>query len=154
MKPILKMIVPLMLAIMLCFSSMSVIPSFAEDEAYGSATGSSGTGSGIISITGGSHGITIKPGSAPDMTNVGDAYTTVGNTVISKGKVVAQTITAVCTIICFVALFISITKLSTSGSHPMQRRAAIIGILWSGIALTLFGGGWIIVSFFWNFLSP
>ena len=29
-----------------------------------------------------------------------------------------------------------------------------MGILWSGIALTLFGGGWIIVSFFWNFLSP
>ena len=98
---------------------------------------------GTINISGGANGITITPGAAPDMTDV-----------ISKGKTVAQTITAVCTIICFVALFISITKLSTSGSHPMQRRMAIMGILWSGVAITLFGGGWVVVSFFWNFLSP
>ena len=133
MKPILKMIVPLM-----CIASVA-IPAHAA---------------GTINISGGANGITITPGAAPDMTDVSNAYDTVGDTVISKGKTVAQTITAVCTIICFVALFISITKLSTSGSHPMQRRMAIMGILWSGIALTLFGGGWVVVSFFWNFLSP
>ena len=55
--------------------------------------------------------------------------------------------------ICFVVFFISVTKLATSGSHPMQRRAAILGILWSGVAIALFGGSWIVVSFFWNFLS-
>lgn len=138
MEAIFKKMVPLMLALMLCVTSVAT-PAFAA---------------GTINISGGANGITITPGTAPDMTDVSSAYNKVGNTVISKGKTVAQTITAVCTIICFIALFISITKLATSGSHPMQRRTAIIGILWSGVALALFGGGWVVVSFFWNFLSP
>lgn len=137
MKSIFKKMVPLMLAFVMCIVSVA-IPAHAA---------------GTINISGGANGITITPGAAPDMTDVSNAYDTVGDTVISKGKTVAQTITAVCTIICFVALFISITKLSTSGSHPMQRRMAIMGILWSGVAITLFGGGWVVVSFFWNFLS-
>ena len=136
MRKVFPRIASMVLALMLCFCSAVVVPSQAS-----------------ISITGGSGGITIKPGTAPDMTNVGDAFDTASDKLISKGRQTAKTITAVCTIICFAAFFISITKLATSGSHPMQRRAAILGIMWSGVAIALFGGSWIVVSFFWNFLT-
>lgn len=131
-----------MLAAILLISIMA-IPSYAA----GSSSG------GIINITPSSSGISISPGTAPDMTGAMGSIDDVGNTVITKTQAVAKTVAAICTIICFIAFLISITKLATSGSHPMQRRAAIIGILWSGVALTLFGGGWVVVSFFWNFLN-
>ena len=136
MRKAFPQVVSMVLALMLCFCSAFVVPAQAS-----------------ISITGGSGGITIKPGAAPDMTDVGDAFDTASDKLISKGQQTAKTITAVCSIICFVVFFISVAKLATSGGHPMQRRAAIIGILWSGVAIALFGGSWIVVSFFWNFLT-
>lgn len=126
----------MVLALMFCFCSVLVVPAQAS-----------------ISISGGSGGITIKPGTAPDMTDVGEAFDTVSDRLVDKGQQTAKTITAVCSIICFVVFFISIARLATSGGHPIQRRAAIIGILWSGAAIALFGGSWVVVSFFWNFLS-
>lgn len=122
--------------------SIMAIPSYAA-----------GDDDGIINITPSGNGISISPGTAPDMTNAIDSIGNVGDTVISKTQAVAKVVTAICTIICFVAFLISVTGLATSGSHPIQRRGAIIGILWSGVALTLFGGGWVLVSFFWNFLN-
>lgn len=136
MRKVFPRIASMVLALMLCFCSAFVVPSQAS-----------------ISISGGGGGITIKPGPAPNMTDVGDAFDKVSDKLVDKGQQTAKTITAVCCIICFVVFFISVTKLATSGSHPMQRRAAILGILWSGVAIALFGGSWIVVSFFWNFLS-
>jgi len=135
-------------AIMLFLIVMLYVPT-AVVTAYGS---SSGSGAGVIDITGDGSGIKIKPGEAPDMTHVGN-LDDIGNKVISKSQMVAKTVTSVCTIICFVAFLFSVTRLATSGSHPIQRRGAVIGILWSGVALALFGGGWVVVNFFWNFLS-
>ena len=107
-----------------------------------------------IQVSDNNQGITINPGKYPNLSN-GVDFNQVGNDIlIPKGKQIAQTITSVCAIICFVALLISITKMAISSNNPMQRRGATIGILWSGVALTLFGGAWIVVSFFWNFLQP
>lgn len=105
-----------------------------------------------ISLNGG-NGITINPGNYPDLgaTDIDDVQDATTEKIIDKGKSIAQTITALCAIICFVAFFISIAKLVTSGSIPFQRRAALTGILWSGIGIALFGGAFVVVSFFWNF---
>jgi len=35
----------------------------------------------------------------------------------------------------------------------MTRKTALTGIMFSGVALALFGGAWVVVSFFWNFLN-
>ena len=74
-------------------------------------------------------------------------------TAVSTSKKVAQAITGVLTVICFVAFLFCVTKLALSAGNPQTRRMAISGILFSGIALALFGGAWIVVSFFWNLLS-
>jgi len=137
----------LLIAMVMCFAALSIKPSYAAERLSGSG------GTGIIDITGGTGGITIKPGNAPDMTDVDSYADNMGEKVISKGKTVAQTVTAICTIICFVMFFISVTQLATSSSNPIMRYRALLRILWSGIAITLFGGSWVVVTFFWNFLT-
>ena len=51
------------------------------------------------------------------------------------------------------AFLISVTKLAASAGNPIARQRALAGILFSGVALALFGGAWVVVSFFWNFLG-
>ena len=74
-------------------------------------------------------------------------------TVVNKAQAIAKTITSVLTVISFVCLLFWVARLAMSAGNPQTRRIAISGILFSGIALTLFGGAWIVVSFFWNLLS-
>lgn len=110
--------------------------------------------SGLDISVNGSTGITINPGEYPDLNgDLDNVQSEVTEIVTSKAKQVAQTITGICTIICFCAFFYSVTKLSTSASMPLLRRQALVGVLWSGIALALFGGAWIVVAFFWNFFT-
>lgn len=127
--------------------SCSAVPAFA-------ATPSAPTDSHIDIEVNGSNGITIKPGAYPDLgSNTTDIQQAAAEKVVSKSKLVAQTITSVCAIVCFVMVILNISKLSTSNTMPILRRQAIIGLLWSLISLTLFGGAWVIVTFFWNFLK-
>lgn len=97
-------------------------------------------------------GITINPGNYPDLgtTDIDDIQDAATEKIIDSGKSIAQTITALCAIICFVAFLISIVKLVTSGTMSFQRRAALTGILWSVVGIALFGGAFVVVSFFWN----
>lgn len=105
-----------------------------------------------IEISGGE--VTIKPGNTPDLgSDITTVTEDVSEKVIDKVKSVAQAVTGVCALICLVFFFINVAKLATSGSISFQRRAAIVGILWSGAALALFGGGWFIISFFWNLFT-
>lgn len=114
---------------------------------------------GIVNIKpNGSGGFTITPpgaGSAlPSMgQNLSSFQSTVEATLMPTVQSVAQMITAVCTVVCFVAFLISVTKLATSAGNPVARQRALHGILFSGIALALFGGAWTVVSIFWNFLA-
>lgn len=75
------------------------------------------------------------------------------NTIVSEAQQIAQTITTILTIISFVCLLYYIARLAMSAGNPMTRRQALTGILFAGIALALFGGSWIVVSFFWNVLN-
>ncbi len=98
-------------------------------------------------------GVVIKPGQMPDMTNTSGIKSAIDATVMGNVRDVAMTITAICSIICLVAFLISVTKLAASAGNPIARQRALAGILFSGVALALFGGAWVVVSFFWNFLG-
>ena len=68
-------------------------------------------------------------------------------------KALGTAFAGICTIIALVMLVISITKLSASADNDAMRRKALIGILFSGISLALFGGATVIFGVFWNFIS-
>lgn len=78
--------------------------------------------------------------------------TTNMGTLVDKGKEIAKTVTAILSIVCFVALLVCIAKLALSAGNPQKRSQALTGIFVSGVALALFGGAFIVVSFFWNLL--
>lgn len=105
----------------------------------------------------GSNGLTIKPpgnGEAPpDMgQDLGSFQSAIEKTLMPTVEGVAGTIVSVCTVVSLVAFLISVTKLATSAGNPAARQRALQGILFSGVALALFGGAWTVVTFFWDFL--
>lgn len=75
------------------------------------------------------------------------------DTVVDKSKDIARTVTSILTIISFTCLLFWVAKLAMSAGNPQSRKIALTGILFSGIALALFGGSWVVVSFFWNVLN-
>lgn len=75
------------------------------------------------------------------------------DTVVTKAQDIAKTVTSILTIISFVCLLFWIARLAMSAGNPQTRRVALTGIMFSGISLALFGGSWVVVSFFWNILT-
>lgn len=75
------------------------------------------------------------------------------DTVVDKSKDIARTVTSILTIISFVCLLFWVSKLAMSAGNPQSRKIALTGILFSGVSLALFGGSWVVVSFFWNVLN-
>lgn len=107
-----------------------------------------------IDISPSGSGITIKPGRMPDMTtSISGLQSAIDEAVMPQIRAVATAVTSVCTIICLVAFLVSVTKLAASAGNPVARHRALTGILFSGVALALFGGACIVVAFFWNFLN-
>ena len=80
------------------------------------------------------------------------ASTSMGS-IVSEAQEIAQTVTTILTIISFVCLLFWIARLAMSAGNPMTRRQALTGIMFSGVALALFGGSWVVVSFFWNVIN-
>ena len=72
---------------------------------------------------------------------------------VDKTKEIAKTVTSILTVISFVCLLFWVAKLAMSAGNPQTRKVALTGILFAGVALALFGGSWVIVSFFWNVLN-
>lgn len=138
--------IALLFAVVLMLS-ISCVPAYASE-------GGGGGNSHIQIDISGTNGITITPGEYPNLNGSGDAAQEEAATkLVSQGKRIGQTITALCAIVCFVFFLINVTKLSTSGGMAFQRRQAIMGVLWSGAALTLFGGAFTVISLFWNYLD-
>lgn len=122
---------------------------------YASGSGSGGSGGG-----GGGGGGTKGPNNlwdTVDKSSVGNGGLTGGSTnlgtVVDKSKAIAKTVTSILTIISFTCLLFWVAKLAMSAGNPQSRKIALTGILFAGIALALFGGSWIVVSFFWNVLN-
>ena len=107
--------------------------------------------SGSLDISIGSGGITITPSSFPDLSgDSSEVRTEVSQNILQKAKEIAQLISAICALICFTVFIVSVAKLSLAPSNPILRRMYLVNLLWSGIALSFFGGIWVIVTFFWN----
>ena len=119
---------------------------FGVTSAYAAPAGSGGTTNGVDDLW-----------NTVTSTSVGNGLNNNGtsslDTVVTKSKDVARTITSVLTIISFVSLLFWVAKLALSAGNPRNRTTALTGILFSGVALALFGGAWVVVSFFWNILT-
>lgn len=73
--------------------------------------------------------------------------------ILSKYKMVGQGIVGLCAIISITALIFYITKLATAGDNPRLKQSAVSGIMFSGIALALFGGLPIVLHFWLSILN-
>ena len=142
MKSLVKKITAL--SISLYTTIFNIIPAYASNT------------TGITIQPNGSGGFTIKPpGTMPNMgQTIGSFQSTVEKTLMPTVESVASTITTICAVVSLIAFLISVTKLATSAGNPAARQRALQVILFSGVALALFGGAWVVVTFFWNFLSP
>ena len=72
---------------------------------------------------------------------------------ITNLKSLAIVIVGICAICSIIMFIVSITKLSASAGNEMMRKKALVGILMSGLALALFGGGTVVIGMFWNMLG-
>lgn len=141
----------LMVVFLMVFSlfsgALNPMGTFAPTVALASTTGSTSGGHNVDSLWD-----TVSD----DGTSIGgdlDSSSADLGTAVQTSKKVAQAITGILTVICFVSFLFWVSKLAMSAGNPQTRRVAISGILFSGIALALFGGAWVAVSFFWNLLS-
>lgn len=117
----------------LIYFIIGAIPVFATDH---------------ISITANpSGGISIGATGASVASNA-DGY----SLILDKYKMVGQGIMGLCVLVSLVFFILYITKLSAAGSNPMAKRNAVKGILFSGIALAIFGGLPFVISFCLSFL--
>jgi len=102
--------------------------------------------SGILDVEEGEGGITIGPGQYPSLN--GDLEETIedANEVLSRYQMVERFILAVIVLILLAVLIISITKFAAAGDDASARKQAMMGILISGVSISLIGGIAVIVS--------
>lgn len=74
-----------------------------------------------------------------------------GKTVM-KAQDIVEVIAAICVCIALGFFIWSITKIATSGGNDKKLSEAKTSLLWSGVALAMFGSLLFCVRFFWNFL--
>jgi len=98
----------------------------------------------------GSGNITIE---TPSTTGVSLSPSLVYEKVISKYKVIGVAILGMCIITSLLVFLFHVTKLGAAGGNEQARRAAIRGLLFSGLSLSLFGGLATVVGLFWGLLG-
>lgn len=88
-----------------------------------------------------------------EIITVGDGATGDYTTLLSNSKTTATMILGICVITSILCLFYQITRLGAAGSNEVLRRSALKGILFSGLALAIFGSLTLVVGSFWGFLG-
>jgi len=126
-----------------CTSSL-VTASYAAPGGSSSSSSSAGSGHSVNDLWGTVTADSVGTG-LDGQTNL--------DTVVNKGQEIAKAVTSILTIISFVCLLFWIARLAMSAGNPQTRKIALTGIMFSGVALALFGGSWVVVSFFWNILN-
>ena len=116
----------LCLLLMFCFLYAfgmwtNTIPAFASDH---------------ISVTTNAAGQVSIEAAGAIVNSAQDGY----GLVLNKYKMIGQGIVGLCTIISITALIFYITKLGAAGDNPRLKQSAFSGVMYSGIALALFGG--------------
>ena len=115
--------------LLLCFSISA--PAFAGDSHVRVTVGGDGT-------------VNVLPST---YANARDPF----GSMFSNYKTIANAILGICGITAIIFFLINIVRLgSVAGSNEMLRRRAIVGLLFSGLALTLLGGLTIVVNFSMN----
>lgn len=123
------------LAALIC-SAAFILPTFAASP------------SPFIGFSADGDGISVSVGGSTVSDDSSQAY----GTLFSNYRTIAQVILGICVITAIISFLFQITKLGASGDNERLRRSAIVGILVSGLVLTVFGGLEIVVSVFWNVL--
>lgn len=143
------------LAVLLMFLSMvgGIITGGGGAPGSPFVTASYAAGGGASSATGGHSVNDLWDTVSASSVGSGLDTTTNMDTVVTKAQDIAKTVTSILTIISFVCLLFWIARLAMSAGNPQTRKIALTGILFSGVALALFGGSWVVVSFFWNILT-
>ena len=75
------------------------------------------------------------------------------NTIINKYHNQIIGVSGVCAVTFLVIFIYYFVQLAAGASNPQKRSAALIGILWTGIATALFGGVSIVMSITYYFLK-
>ena len=126
--------------LLLCILSLMMAMTFFTSTAYATTKDTD------IDVTTGTDGkITIGIGEDTSFSRE-EAY----KNLTSNFKKVAVVITGVCAITSLICFLFCITKLGGAGDNERARQQAIMSILFSGIALMLFGGASVAIGFFWN----
>lgn len=101
-----------------------------------------------FSSDGSSGGIQIEIGGHAIDSNISDTM----EQVTTKYRGLVQGISGICIMTAVLCLLIQISKLGASGDNEQGRKKAIMGILFAGAAIALFGGIELVVTFFWRAL--
>lgn len=72
---------------------------------------------------------------------------------LNKYKGVLVLVGSIATITALMFLIINITKLGGAGNNPTTRQSAVMGIIWSGIAIALLGSVTMWFGYFFYFLK-
>ena len=85
-----------------------------------------------------------------DVEGLSSDRTSAWNSIFSRFKDVIVGFTGAGTLFMVVLFVIQITKLGASAGNPHARSQALTGVMWTGIATTLFGSVTVIIGFFYN----
>lgn len=85
-----------------------------------------------------------------DMEGLPSDRTSAWNSIFSRFKDVIVGFTGAGTLFMVVLFVMQITKLGASAGNPHARSQALNGVMWTGIATTLFGSVTVIIGFFYN----
>ena len=113
---------------------INTIPAFANDH---------------ISVTTNAAGQVSIEAAGAIVNSAQDGY----GLILNKYKMIGQGIVGLCTIISITALIFYITKLGAAGDNPRLKQSAVSGVMYSGIALALFGGLFTVLYFWLSVLN-
>lgn len=133
-----KGIVGIMIAVTIYALTMLAMPTYAE------ATAGNGDIPGVT-ITNGSMTVT----GAGFSESTGSAW----NTIISKYRNFIVGVSGIAAVTMVVVFIIQFLKLGASAGNPNARSAALVGVLWSGIAAAGLGAVSLIVGLFYRSIS-
>ena len=119
-----------------------------------SSSSSTSSGSSSSTSSGASHpsDVDVQMGDHGklDVEGLPSDRTSAWNSIFSRFKDVIVGFTGAGTLFMVVLFVIQITKLGASAGNPHARSQALKGVMWTGIATTLFGSVTVIIGFFYN----
>lgn len=83
----------------------------------------------------------------------GEKVETAFNDTFARIRIIVMIFSGICTLTAILFLIINVLKLGSSGDNPIQRKAALISIVFSGLGLALLGSVFVVVAFFYRLFT-